>query len=451
MRNTKKEWDRSSWRNFSIKQQPKYGDQNNLKKVENQLTSFPSFVYFNEITQLKAQLAKICKGDAFLLQGGDCAESFAEFSEDNLKDYFKVMLQMTVALMYGLGKPVVKVGRVAGQFAKPRSSDYEVINGTKLPSYRGDMVNSIAPDETARIPNPDNLLEAYKQSGVTLNFLRSLASGGYASLDNINSWISDFAAQAKDSSKLLSLIKEIENSISFFKACGFNLSSSPYYNSADFYTSHEALILNYEEALTRFNPIDEKHYCCSAHMLWIGDRTKDINEAHVEYMRGIANPIAFKVGPSTDKENLIKLIETLNPENEPGRLTLISRMGAGRIDDILPQLVETVKQSGYQVIWSCDPMHGNTEKSSTNYKTRKFENILSEVRKFFNIHQSIGTYAGGIHIEMTGQNVTECLGGTQQITDIDLKDRYHTHCDPRLNAAQSLELAFLIAQEMQNH
>lgn len=450
MKKTNKKWTSSSWRKLPITQQPQYDDKKALLAVENKLKTLPSFVYFDEIKLLKSQLAKICQGEAFLLQGGDCAESFAEFSENNLQNYFKVMLQMTMALMYGLGTPVVKVGRIAGQFAKPRSSDYEIVNGTKIASYRGDMVNSIAQDHIARIPDPNNLLEAYKQSGVTLNFLRSLASGGYASLDNINSWISDFANMAKDSSKLLPIVKEIEHSISFFKACGFNLSSSPSYNSADFFTSHEALILNYEEALTRFNPLDEKYYCCSAHMLWIGDRTRDIDQAHIEFMRGIANPIALKVGPSTDKNDLIKLIETLNPDNELGRLTLISRMGCTKITDLLPPIIEKVKESGCQVIWSCDPMHGNTEKSSTNYKTRQFKNILSEVRQFFNIHKGLNTYAGGIHIEMTGQDVTECLGGTQQITDIDLKDRYHTHCDPRLNAAQSLELAFLIAQEMQS-
>ena len=449
MKKANNKWDKNSWKNFPIKQQPKYNNKSELEHIENHLSKLPTLVYFDEIKKLKTQLSEVCLGKSFLLQGGDCAESFTEFNENNLKNYFQVILQMTAALMYGCGKPVVKVGRIAGQFAKPRSADYETIDGIELPSYRGDMVNSITANSKARAANPNNLLEAYKQSGVTLNFIRSLASGGYSSLDNIQNWISNFADITKHNDKLLPLIQEIEKSITFFKACRFDLSSAQGYNSADFFTSHEALILNYEQALTRFNPIDEKEYCCSAHMLWIGDRTRNIKEAHIEFMRGIANPIAMKVYPSMQQDDLLKLIETLNPDNETGKLTLISRMGVEKINNLLPPLVESVKKSGYNVIWSCDPMHGNTETSKNNYKTRKFDNILGEVEAFFNIHQSLNTYAGGIHIEMTGQNVTECLGGTQDITEIDLEHRYNTLCDPRLNGMQSLELAFLIAKKMQ--
>jgi 3-deoxy-7-phosphoheptulonate synthase len=449
MKKSNKEWHKASWRELPIKQQPKYEDLSKLHNIEHSLSALPSLVYFDEINKLKTQLAETCLGKSFLLQGGDCAESFSEFSETNLKNYFQVILQMTAALMHGCEKPVVKIGRIAGQFAKPRSANYENISGQEIPSYRGDMVNNIAATKEARIANPQNLLEAYKQSGVTLNFIRSLAAGGYSSLDNIHQWLNNFADSTKHNKKLLPLIKEIEKSIRFFKACRFDLSATQGYNSADFFSSHEALILNYEQALTRFNPVDGKEYCCSAHMLWIGDRTRNINEAHIEFMRGIANPVGMKVGPSMREDDLLKLIETLNPHNEAGKITLISRMGAKNIIQVLPKLVEKVKNSGYQVIWSCDPMHGNTETSNNNYKTRKFDNILTEVNHFFDVHQAVGTYAGGVHIEMTGQNVTECLGGVQDITEVDLANRYNTLCDPRLNGMQSLELAFLIAQKMQ--
>jgi len=450
MKNTNiKDWNISSWRDCPIKQQPIYNDSKAVQEVEKILSKYPALIYFDEAIKLKEQLANVCLGEGFLLQAGDCAESFAEFNEQNLQQYFKVILQMTVALMHGLGKPIVKVGRIAGQFAKPRSSDFEEVNGQKIASYRGDMVNSINPDETARIPNPGNLLKAYDQSAATLNFMRALASGGFASLDNIYGWLNDFANLTKGNSQLTQIISEIEKSASFFKACGFNLSSDKDYNSADFFTSHEALLLNYEEALTRFNPVDEKYYAGSAHMLWIGERTRSLDEAHIEYFRGIANPIASKVGPSMTKDELLKLITTLNPENEPGRLTLIARMGADTITDKLSPLVEAVRNEGLNVIWSCDPMHGNTEKSSNGFKTRKFANILKEVENFFEIHKSLNTYAGGIHIEMTGQDVTECLGGTKEITELCLSENYNTHCDPRLNGTQSLELAFLIADKMQ--
>lgn len=446
-RNT--QWQQSSWRKFPIKQQPIYSDLKKLAKIEAKLSSYPALIYFDEAIKLKKQLANVAKGKAFLLQGGDCAESFAEFNEQNLKLYFQIILQMTAVLMYGLNKPIVKLGRIAGQFAKPRSSDFENINGEEIPSYRGDMVNSITQNTEERIPNPQNLIRAYQQSAATLNFIRSLASGGFASLDNIYSWLNDFSDIAKKNNKINHIIEDIAKSSSFFKACGYDLSAHKDYNSAEFYTSHEALLLNYEESLTRFNPIDEKYYACSAHLIWIGERTRNLDEAHIEFFRGIANPIACKVGPTMQKEELLKLIKILNPENEAGRLTLIARMGANKINEKLPPLIEVVKKEGLEVIWSCDPMHGNTETSSNGYKTRKFDNILTEVNSFFDIHNALNSYAGGIHLEMTGQNVTECLGGTKTITESCLASNYNTHCDPRLNGNQSLELAFLIARKLQ--
>ena len=443
------QWQQSSWRKFPIKQQPIYSDLKKLAKIEAKLSSYPALIYFDEAIKLKKQLANVAKGKAFLLQGGDCAESFAEFNEQNLKLYFQIILQMTAVLMYGLNKPIVKLGRIAGQFAKPRSSDFENINGEEMPSYRGDMVNSITQNTEERIPNPQNLIRAYQQSAATLNFIRSLASGGFASLDNIYSWLNDFSDIAKKNNKINHIIEDIAKSSSFFKACGYDLSAHKDYNSAEFYTSHEALLLNYEESLTRFNPIDEKYYACSAHLIWIGERTRNLDEAHIEFFSGIANPIACKVGPTMQKEELLKLIKILNPENEAGRLTLIARMGANKINEKLPPLIEVVKKEGLEVIWSCDPMHGNTETSSNGYKTRKFDNILTEVNSFFDIHNALNSYAGGIHLEMTGQNVTECLGGTKTITESCLASNYNTHCDPRLNGNQSLELAFLIARKLQ--
>ncbi len=442
------QWNLSSWKNFEAKQQPKYTDLKHLDQTINKLKDYPALIYFDEAKRLKEQLAKICKGEAFLLQAGDCAESFAEFSESNLTRYFQILLQMTAVLMHGTKKPVVKVGRIAGQFAKPRSSDFEEINGKKIASYRGDIVNSLEALENSRIPNPDYLIEAYKQSATTLNYLRSLASGGFSSIEKINGWLTDFAVNTPENKKLLDIVERIKDSAYFFKACGFDLESDRDYNSAEFYTSHEALLLNYEEALTRKNPIDNKYYACSAHMLWIGERTRNLDGAHIEFFRGLANPIASKVGSTAKIDEILKLINILNPENEAGKLTLITRMGADIIEDKLPDIISAVQKEGLNVIWSCDPMHGNTEKSNNNYKTRKFSNILSEVESFFNIHKSLNSYAGGIHIEMTGQDVTECLGGSIKITEEDLVSRYKTHCDPRLNGSQSLELAFLIADRL---
>lgn len=444
-----KKWSIDSWRGLPIGQQPVYNNREELKEVENKLNSFPALVSFDEIDDLKADLAKVVRGEAFLLQAGDCAESFTEFNHNNIRGYFRTILQMTIALMYGLKKPVVKVGRIAGQYAKPRSDDFETKNAISLPSYRGDIINGIEFNENARKCDPQRLLTAYFYSAATLNYIRSLALGGYASLKNVNSWNGEFASSLKHKGNIEEIINNINQALAFIESCGLNSKEFLQLNSAKFYTSHEALLLNYEEQFTRNLSGSNKYYDLSAHLLWIGDRTRSIDSAHVEFMRGIENPIAFKVGPSIVEGDLIKLLDTLNPENSAGKITLISRMGASKVEGLLPKLVEKVKAEGRNVIWSCDPMHGNTVKSSTGYKTRKFNDILSEIKSFLRIHKSIGTYAGGIHFEMTGQDVTECLGGNQAISELDLQNRYHTHCDPRLNSSQSLELAFLIAEELQ--
>lgn len=450
-RNAKKQpssnWRIDSWRDFPIQQQPDYPDQKALKAVEARLEKSVPLVTPYEVKDLRKQLAEVAEGRAFLLQGGDCAESFAEFHQENLKKYLRVVLQMTVALMYGAGKPVVKVGRIAGQFAKPRSAPTETENGKELPSYRGDMVNGIDFTESARNPDPERLVDAYHQSAATLNYIRALSHGGFASLRNVNEWNKEFASGCRQRELFEELVGRINDSFNFMSAWGLDLKGIKQFQEAEFYTSHEALLLNYEQALTKKHK-DGKFYDCSAHMLWIGDRTRKLGEAHIEYMRGLANPIGCKVGPSMSEVELIELIDTLNPENEPGRLTLISRMGADKVEDYLPKLVRRVKKEGRSVIWSCDPMHGNTVKSPNGFKTRHFNKILSEVKSFFDIHHAEGTYAGGVHFEMTGQDVTECVGGAQAISEVNLKDRYHTHCDPRLNASQSLELAFLLAEEL---
>ena len=441
-------WNTESWRALPIKQQPQYKNADNLKKVESELRGLPTLASPSESRSLKRDLAQVAQGKAFLLQGGDCAESFAEFSEENLRNFFRVMLQMTMALMYGAGCPVVKVGRIAGQFSKPRSENTEKKDGQELPAYRGDMVNGMDFGEGQREPDPERLLRVYYQSAATLNFLRSLARGGYASLRQISKWNMDFVSNSTQGKRFGMLVERINECIAFIEACGLPLDDMEELSEAKFYTSHEALLLGYESALTRRDENDGKWYNCSAHMLWIGDRTRSPEEAHVEFLRGVANPIGVKVGPSTKPDDLLKLIDILNPANEPGRLTLISRMGAEKVEDMLPKLIRPIKESGKVVGWSCDPMHGNTIKSPNGYKTRKFTDILAEVRSFFTIHKAEGTYAGGVHFEMTGQDVTECLGGAQAISEIDLSNRYHTHCDPRLNGTQSLELAFLIAEEL---
>ncbi len=443
-----KKWTANSWRNLPIKQQPIYQDLDKLKSVENQLAKFPPFVSFDEIEKLKSELALVSEGKAFLLQGGDCAESFQEFSHENLKNFFRTIMQMTIALMYGLNKPVVKVGRIAGQYAKPRSDNNETINGITLPSYRGDIINGIDFNENSRLADPNRLIDSYFYSAASLNYLRSLALGGYGNLEKVNKWNEEFAHSLNSKKNAEEVIEEVNKILNFMRACGLDSKTIPQLTTASFFTSHEALLLNYEEAFIRKNKDNDKFYDLSSHMLWIGDRTRSPQEAHVEFMRGIANPIAFKVGPSISKEDLLQLLDILNPNNEAGRITLISRMGATKIHEFLPPLIEVVKKSGHKVVWSCDPMHGNTIKSSNGYKTRKFDDILSEIKSFFEIHKAAGTYAGGIHFEMTGQDVTECLGGNQKILEENLKDRYHTHCDPRLNSSQSVELAFIIANAL---
>jgi 3-deoxy-7-phosphoheptulonate synthase len=439
-------WSPESWRGRPIRQMPDYPDAAALGTVEQKLKNFPPLVFAGEARALKASLAKVAEGKAVLLQGGDCAESFAEFSANNIRDSFKVLLQMTVVLMYGGGLPVVKVGRMAGQFAKPRSEPTETINGVTLPSYRGDIINGIEFTEAARIPDPQRMLQVYSQAAATLNLLRAFAHGGYADLHRVHGWTLGFVEQSPAAERFRELADRITEALTFMEACGLTADQTPQIREADFFTSHEALLLPYEQAMTRVDSTTGDWYDTSAHMLWIGDRTRQLDGAHVEFMRGIKNPIGLKCGPTSDPDELIRLIDALNPANEPGRLTLIARMGHDKIEQKLPPLVRRVAREGRKVVWSSDPMHGNTIKSSTGYKTRPFERILSEVRSFFAVHRAEGTYAGGVHFEMTGQNVTECLGGAEAITEHALADRYHTHCDPRLNASQALELAFLIAE-----
>lgn len=441
-------WKKDSWREFPIKQQPNYPNKEELKSVEEELSVLPPLVSNKSIIELRKQLADVAEGRAFLLQGGDCAESFAEFNHTNLRSFFRVILQMTMALMYGSGKPVVKVGRIAGQFAKPRSADTETIDGVELPSYRGDMVNGMEFTAEARVPDPERLRKVYDQSAATINFLNMLAREGYASLENVQRWNQEFLDNSTQKKNFSDLIDRIRGSIAFIEACNLPTSTVEELSTATFFTSHEALLLNYEEAFTRYNDKSEGWFDGSAHMLWIGDRTRGLNEAHIEFLRGIENPIGLKVGPTMEPDELIQVIDKLNPKNKAGKLTLISRMGEDKVLEMLPPLVRKVKEEGRNVIWSCDPMHCNTVKSPNGYKTRPFNAVLNEVKQFFGVHKAEGTYAGGVHFEMTGQDVTECLGGSQAISELDLRDRYHTHCDPRLNASQSLELAFLIAKEL---
>ena len=440
-------WQPNSWRDHPIKQVPDYPDAEKLAGVEAKLAAMPPLVFAGEAQSLKRQLGEVAEGRAFLLQGGDCAESFAEFSANNIRDSFKVILQMAVVLTFGASMPVVKVGRVAGQFAKPRSSPMEAVDGIELPSYRGDMINAMPFTKKDRVPDPKRLLRVYEQSAATLNLLRAFAQGGLADLTKVHSWVTEFLSGTPQADRFQELAGRIEESLNFMRACGITPETARPLAETDFYTSHESLLLNYEEALTRRDTItDEKDwYATSAHMIWIGDRTRQPDGAHVEYMRGIANPIGLKCGPSLDPDELVRLIETLNPDNVPGRLTLVARMGADKVRASLPPLLKAVKASGAKVVWCCDPMHGNTIKASSGYKTRRVNDVMAEVQGFFDAHDEIGTYPGGVHFEMTGQNVTECVGGVVDVTEARLGDRYHTHCDPRLNGAQALELAFLIA------
>ncbi len=438
-------WTPDSWRQHPIRQQPDWPDPAALSAVEATLKSYPPLVFAGEARRLKAQLGEVAEGRAFLLQGGDCAESFAEFHPDNIRDTFRVLLQMAVVLTYGANRPVVKLGRMAGQFVKPRSTDSETVDGVELPSYRGDMVNAIEFTPEARRPDAQRLLQGYAQSASTLNLLRAFAQGGYADLHQVHRWNLGFVARSPLGERYQELADRIGEALDFMAACGITSENSPQLAATDFYTSHEALLLSYEQALTRIDSTTGEWYDCSAHMLWIGDRTRQIDGAHVEFLRGVGNPIGLKVGPTLDGDDLLRLIDALNPKNQPGRLTLISRMGADNVETKLAPLVRAVQGEGRAVVWACDPMHGNTVKSSTGYKTRAVDRILAEVSGFFAVHQAEGSYAGGVHFEITGQDVTECIGGAQEITEHGLSDRYHTHCDPRLNASQALELAFLIA------
>ena len=443
-----KDWSKDSWRSKPILQVPEYDDLDQLKKVESRLTSYPPLVFAGEARRLKENLAKVSRGEAFLLQGGDCAESFAEHNPDNIRDTFRVILQMAIVLTFGAGCPVIKVGRIAGQFAKPRSAPLEKQGEIELPSYRGDIINNIEFVEDLRIPDPERQIMAYRQSASTLNLLRAFAQGGYANLDHVHKWNMGFVKESKQGEQYEQVANRISETLGFMDAVGINSDTTPELRSVDFYTSHESLLLGYEECLTRVDSTSGDWYDTSAHMLWIGDRTRQPDGAHIEFVRGIKNPIGMKCGPSLDPDELLKLIDIINPSNEEGRLTLITRYGANNLDDHLPKLIKAVEKEGKKVVWSCDPMHGNTIKASNGYKTRPLDSILTEVKQFIDIHESEGTYAGGVHIEMTGQNVTECLGGTQQISEEDLTDRYHTHCDPRLNANQALDLAFLISERL---
>lgn len=443
-------WTPSSWRDLPSVQLPAYPDASAVERVEKTLRGYPPLVFAGEARRLKEDLAEVAAGRAFLLQGGDCAESFAEFHPDKIRDTFRVLLQMAVVLTWGAKLPVVKVGRMAGQFAKPRSSDVEVIDDVTLPSYRGDIVNGIDFDEASRVPEPERLLQAYGQAAATLNLLRAFANGGYADLHSVHKWNLGFVGDGEGRTRYAALADQISEALAFMEACGVTSDTARALHTVDFYTSHEALLLGYEEAMTREDSLTGRPYDTSAHMLWIGDRTRQPDHGHVEFLRGVDNPIAIKCGPSLDPAELVQLTEVLNPDNEAGRLTLICRFGAGNVERHLPPLIEAIEAAGRIVVWSCDPMHGNTIKSSTGYKTRPFERVLGEVQEFIAVHGAHGTHAGGVHIEMTGQDVTECTGGDRALSDEDLSDRYHTHCDPRLNASQSLELAFLLAEGLRD-
>jgi 3-deoxy-7-phosphoheptulonate synthase len=427
---------------------PDYPDADALAAVETQLRSYPPLVFAGEARNLKGALAKVARGEAFLLQGGDCAESFKEFHPDNIRDTFRALMQMAVVLTFAASKPVVKLGRIAGQFAKPRSEPMETQDGVTLTSYRGDNINGMDFTPEARIPDPERLLKAYSQSAATLNLIRAFAQGGYADLRSVHRWMQGFIADSPQGAEYRKIADRIAEALDFMTACGVTPESVPQLRQTDFYTSHEALLLGFEEAMTRVDSTTGDHYDTSAHFLWIGDRTRQPDGAHVAFMRGIKNPIGLKCGPSLDPDELIRLIDVLNPHDEPGRLTLIARFGSEKVEGGLPRLVRRVQKEGRTVVWSCDPMHGNTLKTGSGYKTRPFDRILSEVRAFMDILPAEGAYPGGVHIEMTGQQVTECIGGAMAVTEENLSDRYHTHCDPRLNGTQALDLAFLIADAL---
>ena len=442
-------WTPAGWRAKPAKHIPTdYPDADALTRVEQTLRSYPPLVFAGEARNLKAQLGQVAEGKAFLLQGGDCAESFKEFHPDNIRDTFRTLMAMSVVLTFAASRPVVKVGRIAGQFGKPRSEQTETQNGVTLPSYRGDNINGMEFTPEARIPDPERLLKAYGQSASTLNLIRAFANGGYADLHNVHRWMVGFVADSPQGKRYQEIADRISEAVAFMEACGITPQSVPQMKHVDVYTSHEALLLGYEEAMTRVDSTSGDYYDTSAHMLWIGDRTRQLDGAHVEFMRGIKNPIGMKCGPSLEPDDLIRLIDALNPANEPGRLTLIARFGSDKVEAGLPKLVRAVVKEGRSVVWSCDPMHGNTLKTDSGFKTRPFDRILSEVRAFTDVLPAEGAYPGGVHVEMTGQQVTECLGGAAMVTEGDLSSRYHTHCDPRLNGTQALDLAFLIAEQL---
>lgn len=442
-------WTPASWRSKPAKHMPTdYPDLAELAKVEQVLRGMPPLVFAGEARRLKSLLGEVAEGRAFLLQGGDCAESFKEFHADNIRDTFRLILQMAVVLTFAGGKPVVKVGRMAGQFAKPRSSATETVNGVELPSYRGDIINGMEFEEGARVPDPQRLLQAYGQSASTLNLLRAFAGGGYADLYNIHRWTLGFVADSPQGAKYRELSEKISEALTFMAAIGVTPDSQPDLHRVEFFTSHEALLLGFEEAMTRVDSTSGEWYDTSAHLVWIGERTRQLDGAHVEFFRGIKNPIGMKCGPTMEPDDLLRLIDVLNPRNEPGRLTLYGRFGHDKIAERLPRLLQATKKSGRSVVWAIDPMHGNTLTAANGYKTRPFDRILSEVKSFVQIAEAEGVHPGGVHLEMTGQNVTECLGGARALTEGDLADRYHTHCDPRLNGEQALELAFLVAEKL---
>ncbi|MDR3518245.1 MAG: 3-deoxy-7-phosphoheptulonate synthase class II [Azospirillaceae bacterium] len=440
-------WSPQSWRSKPVAQAPAYPDDAALAAAETELQRLPPLVFAGEIRQLKASLARVAAGDAFLLQGGDCAESFAEFGADMIRDTFRVLLQMAVTLTFAAACPVVKVGRIAGQFAKPRSSSVEVRRGQTLPAYRGDIVNDIAFTPEARVPDPTRMLRAYHQAASTLNLLRGFAQGGFAALDRVQDWNQSFIAGSAQGARYRDLSHRIEEALAFMTACGVTAATAPSLQQTPFYTSHDAMLLPYEAAMTRTDSVTGQWYDCAAHMVWVGERTRQLDGAHVEFLRGINNPLGIKCGPGITPDEVLRLIDALNPNNEPGRLTLIIRMGAGKVGPGLPPLIRAVQREGRSVVWSSDPMHGNTVASSTGYKTRAFDRVLAEIRDFFAIHRAEGSHPGGVHIEMTGKDVTECTGGAQAIAEHNLAERYHTHCDPRLNGSQAIELAFLLAEE----
>ena len=444
-------WKKDSWKDYKMLHIPKYEDLDQLDTVLNTLQDFPPLVFAGEVRSLRKSLGEVAEGNGFLLQGGDCAESFSEFHTDNIRDTFRVILQMAVILTSGTNLPIVKVGRMAGQFAKPRSSPTETKDNQELESYRGDIINGIEFDKTLRRPNPERMLKAYSQAASTLNLLRAFADGGYADLRYVNSWNMGFIKSGPEYERYRKLANKIQESLNFMEALGVTSDNTPQLTKTEYYTCHEALLLPYEEALTREDSTTGDIYDTSAHFVWIGDRTRFENSAHVEFCSGIKNPIGIKCGPTLDHDELIKILDKLNPDNSSGRITLICRYGREKVQDHLPALIKRILDEGRVVVWSCDPMHGNTVKSSDGTKTRPFENILNEVKNNIKIHNSEGSWFGGIHLEMTGQNVTECTGGIDDISESDLKDRYHTHCDPRLNANQAIQLAFLIADELKNN